>query len=273
MPQFTAADGAAIYYEDAGQGLPVLCLSGLTRNGRDFDIVAPHLPGVRLIRMDYRGRARSDWTGAATYTLPTESQDALALLDHLGLDSAAILGTSRGGLIAMGLALHAPDRVLGAAMNDVGPELKTEGLGAIAGYLGKTPPFATLDAAAAARLGDPAFPDVPLERWRQMIGNTTRETGDGLVIDYDPALREAVFGSPPPDPAPDLWPLFDALAAKPLALIWGMNSDLLSEATVARMQARAPGMILAKVPNRGHTPFLDEPEALAALTTWLEALR
>ncbi|PJE29123.1 Pimeloyl-ACP methyl ester carboxylesterase [Pseudooceanicola antarcticus] len=271
MPHFTAADGASLYYEDAGEGLPLLCLSGLTRNGRDFDFVAPHLAGVRLIRMDYRGRARSDWTGAATYTLPQEAKDALALLDHLGLDKAAILGTSRGGLIAMLLAVMAPDRLLGAALNDVGPVIETQGIGAIAGYLGRNPGFATLDEAAAVRVGDPAFPDVPAARWRQMISNNTRETMEGLVIDYDPALREAVLENAP-EVAPDLWPLFEALATKPLALIWGLNSDLLSKETVAGMQARAPGLHLAEVPNRGHTPFLDEPEALSVLGTWLEDL-
>ncbi|MBR9820253.1 MAG: alpha/beta fold hydrolase [Rhodobacteraceae bacterium] len=277
MPHFTAPDGASLYYEDTGhenmgQGLPLLCLPGLTRNGRDFDFVAPHLAGVRLIRMDYRGRARSDWTGAATYTLPQEAKDALALLDHLGIDKAAILGTSRGGLIAMLLAVTAPDRLLGAALNDVGPVIETAGIGAIAGYLGRNPPFATLDEAAQARAGDPAFPGVPAGRWRQMIANTTRETPEGLVIDYDPALREAVLESGT-DAAPDLWPLFDALATKPLALIWGRTSDLLSRQTVTRMQARAPAMVLAEVPDRGHTPFLDEPEALATLRTWLDLLQ
>ncbi|MBR9766424.1 MAG: alpha/beta hydrolase, partial [Rhodobacteraceae bacterium] len=92
------------------------------------------------------------------------------------------------------------------------------------------------------------------------------------VIDYDPALREAVLESGT-DAAPDLWPLFDALATKPLALIWGRTSDLLSRQTVTRMQARAPAMVLAEVPDRGHTPFLDEPEALATLRTWLDLLQ
>lgn len=272
MPSFTAPDGASLHYEAAGDGLPVLCLPGLTRNARDFDFVAPHLPGIRMIRMDYRGRARSDWTGPATYTLQTEAADALALLDHLGIARAAILGTSRGGLIAMLLAVSAPDRLLGAALNDVGPELSPEGLGAIAGYLGRPPAFATIDAAAEARLDDPAFPGVPAERWRRMIANTMHETPDGLALDYDPALREAVLEAGAA-PAPDLWPLFDALAAYPLALIHGLNSDLLTADTVARMQARAPGMILAQVPDRGHTPFLDEPEALDALHAWLDELR
>ena len=101
---FTAPDGARLAYRDEGTGLPVLCLTGLTRNMADFDFVAPHLADVRLIRMDYRGRGLSDFTGAATYTIMQEAQDALALLDHLSVPQAAILGTSRGGLIGMALA-------------------------------------------------------------------------------------------------------------------------------------------------------------------------
>ncbi len=101
---FTAGDGARLAYSDEGTGLPVLCLSGLTRTMADFDYALPALAGCRVIRMDYRGRGASEWTGAATYTVPMEAQDALALLAHLGVARAAILGTSRGGLIGMFLA-------------------------------------------------------------------------------------------------------------------------------------------------------------------------
>ncbi|MCE8422215.1 alpha/beta hydrolase, partial [Rhodovulum sulfidophilum] len=108
---FTASDGARLAFTDEGEGLPLLCLSGLTRTGADFDYLAPHLSGVRLIRPDYRGRGRSDFTGAATYTVPREARDAVELLDHLGLDRAAILGTSRGGLVGMFLAATVKDRM------------------------------------------------------------------------------------------------------------------------------------------------------------------
>ena len=112
MPEFTAPDGARLYYTDQGSRPPVLALSGLSRNGTDFDYAAPHLADTRLIRLDYRGRGQSEWTGAKTYTIPTEAGDALALLDHLGLERAAILGTSRGGLIAMTLAAMAKARLI-----------------------------------------------------------------------------------------------------------------------------------------------------------------
>ncbi|QOL81495.1 alpha/beta fold hydrolase [Pseudooceanicola spongiae] len=272
MPHFKSHDGASIYYEDAGTGTPVLCLSGLTRNARDFDFVAPHLSDVRLIRMDYRGRGLSQWTGPETYNVGTEAKDAIALLDHLGVARAGILGTSRGGLVALILAVTARDRLLGVAFNDVGPELSTKGIDAIAGYLGLNPPFATLDEAAMARMSDPAFPGVPFARWRQMTAHTNTETPDGLVITYDPALREAVFGGRP-QATPDLWPLFDALADLPCAVLHGANSDLLSPEVVARMADHHPGLITADVPDRGHIPFLDEAPSLAALSLWLEKLQ
>ncbi|MGB1035026.1 MAG: alpha/beta fold hydrolase, partial [Primorskyibacter sp.] len=123
MPYVTTTDGLSLYYTDTGSGIPVLCLSGLTRDHRDFSYVAPYLAppnrdGLRMICMDYRGRGKSDWTDPATYTIPQEAQDAVTLMDHLGIDKAAILGTSRGGLIAMGLAAGARDRLLGVALND-----------------------------------------------------------------------------------------------------------------------------------------------------------
>ncbi|WP_204318712.1 alpha/beta fold hydrolase [Pseudooceanicola aestuarii] len=272
MPHFTAADGASIYFEDAGEGLPLLCLSGLTRNSRDFDYVAPHLDGVRMIRMDYRGRGQSDRTGPDTYTLPRESRDAVALLDHLDIPAAAVLGTSRGGMHGMFLAATAPDRVLGAALNDVGPVLDPGGLEAIMTYLGVPPAHDTLeDAARARQAGATAFPGVPFDRWLQDTGHTVDVTPDGLRLAYDPALREAVAATLG-GPAPDLWPLFDALKGKPTALIVGANSDLLPASVVAEMIARHPGLIVGHVPDRGHAPFLDEPQALTALRNWLEQM-
>ena len=124
MAEFAAPDGTRIHYRDDGAGTPVLALSGLSRNGSDFDYAAPHLAHIRLIRMDYRGRGHSQWSGAETYTIATEAGDALALLDHLGIAKAAILGTSRGGLVAMTLAAIAKDRLTGVCLVDVGPEIR-----------------------------------------------------------------------------------------------------------------------------------------------------
>lgn len=273
MPHFEAPDGARLYYEDmpdAG-GVPVLCLSGLTRNARDFDFVAPHLPGVRLIRMDYRGRGRSDYTGPDTYTVPTEAKDAVALLDHLGVEKAGIIGTSRGGLIALILGAIARDRLLGVAFNDIGPAVDPGGLDTIMGYLGVVPDAPDLDALAQARLADPAFPGVGFDRWRSFLSHNVEDTGAGLTLSYDLALREAVQAAFE-QPTPDLWPVFDLLAGLPCAVIRGANSDLLSAETVDEMARRHAGLITATVPDRGHIPFLDEPQAIAALRQWSTAL-
>lgn len=272
MPQFTAQDGARIFYQDDGDGVPLLALSGLSRNSTDFDYAAPHLADTRLIRMDYRGRGRSDWTGAATYTIPIEAGDALALVDHLELEKVAILGTSRGGLIAMTLALMAHDRLAGVCLVDIGPELAPDGMGVIRDYIGKNPTQKTYSEAAAMRADLMAgFADVPEDRWAEEVRKHYVETSDGLKINYDPALRDAVMSSLNAD-VPDLWPMFDALAGVPLALIRGANSDLLATTTAQEMRRRRPDMVFTDVPNRGHVPFLDEPEAVDALRAWVGLL-
>lgn len=270
MPMFKAPDGTNLHYTDQGDGLPLLALSGLTRNGTDFDYVAPHLGNVRLIRLDYRGRGKSEWADPVTYTIPVEAGDAIALMDHLGIEKAAILGTSRGGLIAMVLASMAKERLLGACMVDIGPELMTSGLGVIKDYIGKNPVQKTYAEATAMRAQLlSGFNNVPEERWADEVRKHYIETSDGLSINYDPRLRDAVLAAGS-QPMPDLWPVFDGLADLPLACIRGANSDLLSEETFAEMQRRRPDMLSANVPDRGHVPFLDEPASLKVLHSWLE---
>lgn len=268
MPDFTTSDGLRLHYTDHGQGEPILCLSGLTRNGTDFDYLRPHLDGGRMITLDYRGRGRSDWGTPESYTIETEMRDVLELLDHLGLDRVAILGTSRGGLIALILAATATDRLLGIMLNDIGPEIAPEGLAVIAEYVGRMPEERTLAEAAEIRASLMAgFVGVPEARWAEEAARHYVETGEGLAINYDPALVEAVRGGAGA-PMPDFWPLFDAAADLPLAALRGANSDILSAETFERMRARRPDMIAAEVPDRGHVPFLDEPEALEVLSRW-----
>ncbi|MBT8425655.1 MAG: alpha/beta hydrolase [Silicimonas sp.] len=272
MPHFSAPDGTSLFFRDEGDGTPVLALSGLTRNATDFDYVAPHLTGIRLIRMDYRGRGQSGWSGADTYTLQTEAADALALLDHLGIRKTAVLGTSRGGLIAMGLAVGAKDRLTGVALVDIGPEIATPGLDAIRNYIGRNPGVATHDEATAMRASlMQGFHNVPENRWAEEVRKHYVETADGLAINYDPALRDATLRMADAPPV-DLWPFFDALAPLPTALIRGANSDLLAPETATEMRRRRPDMIFADIPDRGHVPFLDEPEALPALGQWIAHL-
>lgn len=268
---FHTPDGTRLAYDVHGTGIPLLCLAGLTRNRSDFDYVLPHI-NAQVIRMDYRGRGASDWAAPATYTVLQEAQDALALLDHLALPQTAILGTSRGGLIAMLLAHLAKPRLLGLCLNDIGPKIERAGLDRISTYVGRNPTVPDR-ASYAKRLAaaSPAFTDVPATRWLTEAAHQTQITTNGLQITYDPALREA-FLAGMDAPEPDLWPLFDACAGLPIALIRGANTDLLSPDTVKEMRRRRPDLIYANVPGRGHVPFLDEPESLAALNTFLKSL-
>ncbi len=273
MQFFTAPDGARLHFTDECGGLPLLCLSGLTRTGADFDYLAPHLlPGIRLIRMDYRGRGQSERTGPATYTIPHEAADALALLDHLGVAEAAILGTSRGGLVGMWLAATAKHRLTGLCLNDVGPVIDPAGLARIGGYVGRNPAARTFEDAARALAGQPGFAHVPHSRWQEEARIHYDKARSGLTITYDPALRDAFLAAQAASAA-DAWPLFDACAGLPLALLRGAGSDLLSREASDEMQRRRPDMIFAEVADRGHIPFLDEPAAVAAIIAWLGNIR
>ncbi len=266
-------DGLALAYRDEGEGLPVLCLPGLTRNAADFDDLAAALDrDVRLIRPDYRGRGGSDRAAPETYNVVAEAKDALALLDHLGVEKAFFVGTSRGGIISMVTATMAKDRMLGVVLNDVGPEIGPAGWAAILDYVGIRPKAKTYDEAAVATATRMAaqFPGVPRSRWRVAVERWFAETPDGLELRYDPALRDTLLAQAD-KPAPDLWPLFDALEGVPLGLIRGANSDLLTDATVVKMRARRPDMRFALVPDRGHIPFLDEAESLALIRAMTDA--
>ncbi len=267
---FQAEDGANLVYSDEGEGLPLLALAGFTRNMRDFDYLARHLVGVRLIRLDSRGRGESQWTGADTYNVPQEARDAIALLDHLKVARTAVIGSSRGGLLGMVMAAMAPDRIGGVCFNDVGPVLERAGLERIGTYIGIEPAVATLEEIADRMpAAMPGFDHVPDLRWEQETTRRYTQTSHGVTLPYDPELRTA-FQKALATAPPDAWPLFDALAGIPLALIRGANSDVLSRAAADAMAARRPDMIRAEVADRGHTPFLDEPEALAAIQSWLE---
>lgn len=266
---FRAKDGTRLAYRDEGTGQVVLALAGLTRDGRDFDYLARHLTGVRLLRLDCRGRGGSDWADPETYTIPQEAQDALDLLDHLGIARCAVVGSSRGGLLAMVMVALAPGRVSGICFNDVGPVLCREGLLRIGTYMGMKPEVRTLEEAAdRTPAANPGFENVPPLRWEEETVRHYVQTGDGLGLPYDPALR-VMFDRAMAGPLVAAWPLFDGCAGLPIALIHGANSDVLACETADEMQARRPDMIRAEVPGRGHIPFLDEPEALAAIEAWL----
>ena len=274
MKYFKSSDGLNLAFQDEGEGLPLLCLAGVTRNSKDFDYLAESISGCRLIRPDYRGRGYSDYdSNPLNYSVQVEARDALELLDHLGIDSAPMIGTSRGGMIAMFIAATAKHRLTGVVLNDIGPDIDHDGIGRICEYIGIDPCHGSMEEAAEeTSRSSVGFSNVPDSRWLREAKRRFKSTPDGPRLDYDSRLRdsflEAVQG-----PLPDLWPFFKALSGLPTALIRGANSDLLSTETAAKMRELLPGMIFRDVPDRGHCPFLDEPESLSAIREFLKAVR
>ncbi|UWQ80112.1 alpha/beta hydrolase [Leisingera sp. S132] len=276
MPFFDTSGGLRLHYTDTGEGLPLLCLAGLTRDGRDFRYFAPHAARYRMISLDARGRGQSDHDPDFTnYNVLREAQDVLELLDHLGVSRGAILGTSRGGLVAMTLAAISKDRLSAVILNDVGPEIPPGGIARIMEYVGRRPAAKSYAQAAETLelLMAPAFPDVPAGRWHEEVETFYDQTPDGLSLRYDPRLRDALLAQAEAGPPPDLWPLFLALDGLPCGVIRGANSDILSAETFAEMQCRLPALQAAEIANRGHVPFLDEPEALALIHSVLDQIK
>ena len=253
-------------------GVPVLCLHGLTRNSRDFETVAPRIAslGRRVIAMDVRGRGRSDWDATpARYTPMTYAQDALRVLDQLGVERAVWLGTSMGGIITMAAAQGAPGRIAAAIFNDIGPVIEPRGIARIAGYVGKVEAYGSWDAAALAvkAINGAAYPAVDDAFWLTMARRTFRTRPDGrLELDYDPAIAT---GMNPNTPPPDLTPLFAAFAQIPLLVVRGSMSDILSRDGVAAMQALKPDLEVAETPGVGHAPTLEEPSAWLPIVDFL----
>ena len=271
---FKSSDGLNLAFRDEGEGLPVLCLAGVTRNSKDFDYLAESIDGCRLIRPDYRGRGYSDYdSNPLNYSVQVEARDALELLDHLGIDSASVIGTSRGGMIAMFVAATAKHRLTGVVLNDIGPDIDPDGIGRICEYIGIDPCHESVEKAAEeTSLSSVGFCDVPDSRWRSEAEHRFKATPDGPRLDYDSKLRDS-FLDAVQGPLPDLWPFFKALDGLPTALVRGTNSDLLSSETAAKMREILPDMIFRVIPDRGHCPFLDEPESLSAIREFLTAVQ
>ncbi len=268
MTPFVTHDGLTLDYKIEGAGKPLLCLPGLTRNLNDFDELAAAMKGeARVIRLTMRGRGRSDWAADYTsYNVVQEARDAVEFMDFLGLEKATIIGTSRGGFNAMILAATAPERLAGVLLNDIGPELATDGIDKIMDYIGKPPVAQNLAALVAGLKADmsAAFPDLPDAKWEELARRWFKVSENGVALDYDPAIGRALHEQAEGEP-PDLWGLFDLMAGVPLALLRGANSDLLSVETAEKMRMRRPDMLYAEVPNRGHIPLLDEPESLETI--------
>jgi pimeloyl-ACP methyl ester carboxylesterase len=257
--------------------LPVLCLPGLTRTTEDFREVAEALCGDakaprRVVAIDYRGRGLSDYDpDPANYAVPVEMGDVLAVAASLGISRAIVLGTSRGGIIAMVMAAAHPDVLAGVVLNDVGPALEMDGLMKIKGYIGNPPPRKTWDEAARGLkdlFGD-VFPSLTDDGWMAWAHRAFKPAGDGLERTYDSSLAIA-FDSidpnkPPPPPA---WGLFDKFVGIPLMLIHGALSDLLSQQGVDDMMARRPDIDLVTVADQGHAPLLADAPTIARIAAF-----
>jgi len=275
---FDSADGLRLFsrvYPGPSASAPVvLALHGLTRNSRDFDELARRLaPRYRVIVPDIRGRGFSARdVDSHNYQIPVYVQDALRLLAGLGAARVAIVGTSMGGLMAMILAATQPTLVSRIVLNDVGPEVDPAGLERIRGYAGKAAPVHTWPEAVAQTrsLYGSAWPDLKDERWEQIARQSYRANAQGVPeADVDPLIREPLRDTGAA--APDLWPLWGALARVPVLVIRGALSDILSAATLARMQREKPDLRTLTVANRGHAPLLDEPECVTAIEEFLAA--
>lgn len=274
-------DGLALYVRDYAPlkpetGLPVICLHGLTRNSRDFETIAPRIAacGRRVIAPDMRGRGQSaNDPDPSRYTPSVYAQDVVRIMDALGVSRAVFVGTSMGGLITMMLATLDPERIEGAVLNDIGHKIAAEGLARIAGYVGGGRPVASWREAAEMMrsINAPAYPsrlDDP-EFWDVFARRTFRQRDDGLLeTDYDPRIALA-FAQAPPAPAPDMTPLFQALAAKPMLVVRGAISDILSSDAVAEMRALKPDLAVVEAEHVGHAPLLDEPAVWDALLSFL----
>ncbi len=281
----TSSDGTRIAYrtyrnhEPSSEALPVVCLAGLTRNSRDFHAFAKRVSGDPIkprsvICIDYRGRGASDRAeDPATYSIFTEAQDCLLVLDALGITQAIYVGTSRGGLILHILAQLAPDRIAAVMLNDVGPELGLEGLKLIQSYLGEGNTSAIPDWASAAEqlslVHGAAFPALEPSDWRDMARAIYTEQGGQIVPDCDPAIARAFASMDLEQPLPHLWTQFDLLNDRPMMVVRGEHSTLLTEQIVASMQDRHPELRVVTAAGQGHAPLLHKPQVYDALLDFL----
>jgi pimeloyl-ACP methyl ester carboxylesterase len=278
---YSAPDGlklhARVYGESSGSELPVVCLPGLTRNARDFHELAMLLSqGQRprkVIVFDYRGRGQSaydpDWTN---YDLLVEAGDIIAGLIALGIEHAAFIGTSRGGLIIHVLAAMRPAALKAVVLNDIGPVLESAGLSHIRAYIENAPrPNSFADAVAIQRaVHAQNFPALSNGDWERFVRAIYRDEKGVPIPDYDPAFLNLVKQFEPDKPIPAMWPQFEGLAALPMLVIRGANSSLLSAATLDEMARRHPDCQTVTVEGQGHAPLLETGDLPAIIAAFLQ---
>jgi len=257
--------------------LPVLCLAGLSRTAEDFHALARALAGDaagprRVLALDYRGRGLSDYDpNPGNYSVMVEIGDVLAVLDATAAAPAVLIGTSRGGLVAMALAAVQPGAVAGVVLNDIGPVIEPAGLLRIKGYIGKLPePKSLTEGAEILRRSAAAqFPKLGDADWLALARRGWRERDGRLVPTYDTALMKALDAVTPEGQLPDMWPQFDAMRHIPLMTIRGANSDILGLATLEAMAAQHPGMEVLEVPDQGHAPLLDDAATIDRIASFV----
>ncbi len=269
---FSAWDGPRLCVREwgAGPGTPVLCLPGLVRTGADFeDFAALHGDARRVVAVDYLGRGGSDRAReVARYAPEAVLRDVLDMCAALHLHRAVVVGTSFGGLLAMGIAVMRPGLLAGVVLNDIGPEIGAAGEAFIRRFVADDPALADLGA-AALHLRE-MLPHLSFDseaQWERFAALTYVRGEDGRWHPgWDTRIAGLLTGG-----GRDLWPLFGALASVPVLLLHGGRSTMLLEETVARMRAARPDMAVCELPDVGHAPSLAEPEALAAVAAFLAA--
>jgi pimeloyl-ACP methyl ester carboxylesterase len=259
------------YYEwgDGANPRVVVCVHGLTRNGRDFDTLARALaPQLRVVCPDVAGRGLSQWLShKQDYAYPVYLSDMAALIARTGVKRVDWVGTSMGGLIGMMLAAQPENPIRRLVVNDIGPFVPRAALERLALYVGKAPRFATLDELERyLRMVMAPYGALTDQQWRHLAEHSSRRDGDGVVMSYDPAIAHA-FASPLQDVT--LWPMWDAIRC-PTLVLRGKESDLLLPATAEEMARRGPKARVVEFAGIGHAPALMADDQIAVVRDFLE---
>lgn len=273
--RFLTVNGLRVHYLDWGnsEAPPVVCVHGYTSSAQAFNAPARRLDDrFHVMAPDVRGHGESAWSPDGSYQYLDQAGDLAQLVDQLGLARFILIGTSMGGIIAMAYAAVHPERLAGLVINDIGPDVE-QGSQRITQTVGSRPDdFATLeDAMAYRREVSPITASRPLDDQRELALGVVRQRADGRWgWKMDPAyIRQRVQRGAPR--RPDLWPALERLPC-PALVVWGTESDVLSEAQARRMVAALPRGELVAVPGVGHAPTLVEPVTLAALEHFLGIL-
>ncbi|MFO1116916.1 MAG: alpha/beta hydrolase [Beijerinckiaceae bacterium] len=278
----SAPDGLRLHYAEWGSpldpGVPVVCLPGLSRNTDDFVPLARALAlegraRRRVLALDYRGRGLSAWDDEWTnYDLRVENEDILSVLTAAGVERALFVGTSRGGLHAMTIAVARPNLIAATVLNDIGPVVEPLGLMRIKAYVGKLPaPRDWGDAVRTIKSTMSAhFPALSEDDWLAYARMTFSEKDGVFAGRYDPGLMRTLDAVGPDMQRIELWPLFEALAQRPVLAIRGAMSDILSEETFAEMQKRCATCEGHVVAGQGHAPLLIDAPTIARIGEFVE---